>query len=41
MIQTLNKVEYLFCKGILDALLNEKLITQKEYEEIDTLNKGK
>lgn len=37
----MNNIDYLFCKGILDFLLNKNLITIKEHKEIDALNKKK
>lgn len=39
--QKMNNIDYLFCKGILDFLLNKNLITIKEHKEIDALNKKK
>ena len=35
----MNNIDYLFCKGIIDFLLNKNLITIKEHKEIDALNK--
>lgn len=37
--QKMNNIDYLFCKGIIDFLLNKNLITIKEHKEIDALNK--
>lgn len=37
----MNNIEYLFCKGVIDLLLNKKLISTKEYKEIDALNRKK
>lgn len=35
----MNSFEYMLSKGIVDLLLNKGLITRKEYEELDSLNR--